>query len=587
MFDYQAPLRDIRFVLDHIARIDDLSQLNGYAHADKDTVFSILDEGARFVQDLIAPLNRSGDLQGSVVEGTTVRTPDGFKEAYDAYVATGWGGIDFPAEWGGHEMPKVVGMAFEEMLTAANFSFSLCPLLTFGAIDAIVAHGSDEQRSLYLPKLIAGEWSATMNLTEPHAGSDVGALVSKAVPNGDGSYAISGTKIFITFGEHDLTDNIVHLVLARTPGAAAGTKGISMFIVPKYLPDAGGNPGTRNDLKVVSIEHKLGIKASPTCVMSYGEDGGGATGWLLGEEGHGMRNMFTMMNSARLSVGLEGMAIAERAYQQAVRYARERQQGRVVGGTQDCAIVEHPDVRRMLLTMRSNIEAMRALLYRTAMHEDFASHASTAEDRTWHERCVALLTPVVKTWCTDLGVSMTSVGVQVHGGMGFIEETGAAQHFRDARITPIYEGTNGIQSIDLVLRKLALDEGEFVHRFLDTMESTAQRLVAAGLDGEGQSLSHAVAELRRVTTWLLDRRSEPNELLAGATPYCSMFGIIAGGWIMAEAVLAADTVNEAAIREKTVTSRFYLSQIVPTALGLAPSVTAGCDDLFALGSAEL
>jgi alkylation response protein AidB-like acyl-CoA dehydrogenase len=463
----------------------------------------------------------------------------------------------------------------------------LCPLLTFGAIDAIVAHGSDEQRSLYLPKLIAGEWSATMNLTEPHAGSDVGALVSKAVPNGDGSYAISGTKIFITFGEHDLTDNIVHLVLARTPGVPAGTKGISMFIVPKYLPDAEGNLGTRNDLKVVSIEHKLGIKASPTCVMSYGEDGGGATGWLLGEEGHGMRNMFTMMNSARISVGLEGMAIAERAYQQAVHYARERQQGRVVGGTQDCAIVEHPDVRRMLLTMRSNIEAMRALLYRTAMHEDFASHASTAEDRTWHERCVALLTPVVKTWCTDLGVSMSSVGVQVHGGMGFIEETGAAQHFRDARITPIYEGTNGIQSIDLAMRKLPLDQGVFVHRFLDTMESTAQRLAAAGFDGEGQSLSQAVAELRRVTTWLLDHHGEPNDVLAGATPYCSMFGIIAGGWIMAEAVLAADTVNEAAIREKTVTSRFYLNQIVPTALGLAPSVTAGCDDLFALGSAEL
>ena len=578
MTDYAAPLPDIKFVLEHIAGLEALANLNGYSHADRDTVFSVLDEGARFVQDLVAPLNRSGDLEGSTLVDGTVTTPEGFKHAYAAYVAAGWGGIDFPAEWGGHEMPKVVGMAFEEMLTAANFSFSLCPLLTFGAIDALVAHGSDEQKATYLPRLISGEWSATMNLTEPHAGSDVGALSARAVPNGDGSFRITGTKIFITFGEHDLTENIVHLVLARTPDARVGTRGISMFIVPKYLPTGDGSLGARNDLKVVSIEHKLGINASPTCVMSYGEDQGGATGWLLGDEHQGMRNMFTMMNTARISVGLEGMAIAERSYQQAATYARDRQQGTAIGADGTGAIVDHPDVRRMLLTMRANIEAMRALLYRTAMHEDFADHAESESDRTWHDQCVALLTPVVKTWCTDLGVSMTSVGLQVHGGMGFIEETGAAQHFRDARITPIYEGTNGIQSIDLVLRKLPLDQGAFVGSFLDDMASTTTRLIDSGLADLAAPLVAAIDILRTTTDWLLARRDDTNDVLAGATPYCSMFGIVAGGWIMAESLLAA-SIDDV---EKHATVRFYLTQILPTAAGFAPSVMAGSADLFTL-----
>lgn len=579
MSDYTAPLKDIRFNLEHIAAIDDLAKLNGYAHADRDTVFSVLDEGARFVQDLIAPLNRIGDEQGSQFSDGSVTTPDGFKEAYDAYVAAGWGGIDFPAEWGGHEMPKVVGMAFEEMLTAANFSFSLCPLLTFGAIDAIVAHGSDEQRSLYLPNLIGGTWSATMNLTEPHAGSDVGALSTRAEPADDGSYRITGTKIFITFGEHDLTENIIHLVLARTPNSPLGTKGISMFIVPKFIPNADGEPGVRNDLKVVSIEHKLGIKGSPTCVMSYGEDADGAVGWLLGGEGHGMRNMFTMMNAARISVGLEGMAVAERAYQQAAAYASERKQGRAIGATEDSLIVDHPDVRRMLLTMRANTEAMRSLLYRTAMHEDFAAYAESEDDRQWHEHAVALLTPIVKSWCTDLGVDMTSMGVQVHGGSGFIEETGAAQHFRDSRITPIYEGTNGIQSIDLVMRKLAVDEGRFVAGFLDDMTSVASRLAEAGHEAESAALAGGIDSLRDVTEWLLDKRDEPNEQLAGATPYCTMFGIVAGGWIMAEALLSG-----AADDAKHTTARFYLLQILQRAAGYASAVTAGSNDLFAIES---
>ena len=582
MSEYVAPLPDIKFVLDHIAGIDGLSKLNGYQHAERDVVFSILDEGARFVQDLVAPLNQVGDVEGSTISGSEVTTPPGFKEAYRAYVEAGWGGIDFPAEWGGHEMPKVVGMAFEEMLTAANFAFSLCPLLTFGAIDALVAHGTDEQKATYLPKLISGEWSATMNLTESHAGSDVGALTTRAKRLEDGAYAIIGTKIFITYGEHDLTDNVIHLVLGRTSDAPSGTSGISMFIVPKYLPVGDGTVGRRNDLKVVSLEHKLGIKASPTCVMSYGEDEGGAIGWILGEENQGMRNMFTMMNSARISVGLEGMATAERAYQQAAIYALERRQGQAIGAEDDSLIVDHPDVRRMLLTMRANVEAMRALLYRTAMHEDHAVHAESEDERIWHGHCVALLTPVVKTWCTDLGVQMTSVGVQVHGGMGFIEETGAAQHFRDARVTPIYEGTNGIQSIDLVMRKLPLEGGKAVGHLIGQMDEAAERLATAGHMSEAEALTDAVSALRSATDWLLEQRDEPNELLAGATPYCTMFGIVAGGWMMAESTLAAPE-----NADKATTARFYLHQIVPTARGLLQSVTAGSSDLFAIDAADL
>ena len=583
MSDYLAPLGDIKFVLEHVAHLDALSELNDYAHATPETVFSVLDEGARFVQDLIAPLNRPGDAQGSTIEDGNVITPDGFKAAYDAYVQAGWGGIDFPAEWGGHEMPKVVGMAFEEMVTAANFSFSLCPLLTFGAIDALIAHGSDEQKATFLPKLISGRWSATMNLTESHAGSDVGALSTRALPNADGSFRITGTKIFITYGDHDLTENIIHLVLARTPDAPAGTRGISMFIVPKYLIDDDGSMGARNDLKVVSIEHKLGIKASPTCVMSYGEDEGGAIGWLLGDEHQGMRNMFTMMNTARISVGLEGMAVSERAYQQAAIYSGERHQGRAIDADANSPIIDHPDVRRMLLTMRANTEAMRALLYRTAMHEDFSRYASSASERLWHEHCVALLTPIVKTWCTDLSVSMTSLGVQVHGGMGFIEETGAAQHYRDARITPIYEGTNGMQSIDLVTRKLGLGQGVFVASFIDQMQAATDGLVKADCADLADSLRSAIESLRVTTQWLLEHRDDTNELLAGASPYCTMFGIVAGGWIMAESMLATSDDYS----DKRTTARFYLSQIVPTAAGLAPSVMAGSADLFTIDAASL
>ena len=581
MGEYRAPLDDIRFALRHIARLDQLAELPAYSHADPETVHSALDEAARFVGDLVAPLNHPGDRQGSVLtaEGG-VRTPDGFREAYRAYVRAGWGGVDFPAEWGGHQMPKAVGLAFEEMLASANISFSLCPLLTYSGIDALLAHGSEEQRAAYLPRLISGEWSAAMNLTEPQAGSDLGTIAARAVPAGDGTHRITGSKIFITYGEHDLTDNIIHFVLARTPGSPPGTKGISMFIVPKFLPDENGGPGRRNDLKAVSLEHKLGIKASPTCVMAYGEDGDGAVGFLLGGEHQGMRNMFTMMNAARISVGLEGLAIAERSYQQAVGYARERKQGKAPGAREESLIVEHPDVRRMLMTMRANIEAMRALLYRTAMHQDLAEHAADGEERRRHGNAVALLTPVVKTWCSDLGVSLASIGLQVHGGMGFVEETGAAQHYRDARIAPIYEGTNGIQAMDLVMRKLPMDGGRFARSYIKEIRGAADGLRTAGMAEAAPLLERAVDGLAEAAEWLTG--AEPADRLAGAGPFCQMFGIVAGGAMMAEAAAAAP--DRAA---KRAAALFYLEQILPGAAAHQPAATAGAAPLFALSPAEL
>lgn len=584
MSGYTAPLGDIRFTLDHIGGLGDLVALDAFRHAERDLVSAVLDEGARFVQDLVAPLNRSGDIDGSSLVDGQVRTPSGFKEAYKAFVNAGWGGIDAPAEWGGYGMPRVVGVAFEEMFASANLAFSICPLLTTGAVNALAAHGTREQQDRYLPKLITGEWSAAMNLTEPQAGSDVGALTMRAVPAGDGTYRLTGTKIFITYGDHDMAANVVHLVLARVPGSPPGTRGISMFVVPKYLPDGKGEPGVANDVKVVSLEHKLGIKASPTCVMAYGGDSGGAVGFLLGGVNQGMRNMFTMMNTSRISVAIQGLAIAERAYQQAVGYARERRQGRAVGAVESSPIIDHPDVRRMLLTMRSNTEAMRALLYRAAMHQDLAEYAGTDRERRWHSNCLALLTPVVKTWCTDLGVEIASMGIQVHGGMGYIEETGAAQHWRDARIASIYEGTNGIQSIDLVMRKLPIDGGRFVHRYIDSLRLPVTRLYKLGWDRAAGSLTTALDGLEQATDHLLSKTGDPNQQLAGATPYCTMFGIVAGGAMMAEAGSTAAGLGN---HPKQVTARFYLKQVLPTASGLVPAVEAGAGDLFAIDTASL
>ena len=465
MTEFAPRLDDVNFTLNHVAGLEKIAKLNGYQHADPASVADILDEAGRFFAEVIAPLNRIGDIQGSILtDDGTVQTPDGFKEAYKKLVESGWTSAHMPKEWGGGGLPYLVGVALQEIGKTANMAFSLCPMLTHGAVEALKTHASPALQELYMEKLVSGEWSGTMNLTEPEAGSDVGALRTKAIKQSDGTYRLFGTKIFITWGDQDLTENIIHTVLARTPDAPPGTRGISMYLVPKFILDEDGLPGPMNDIKTVSLEHKLGIRASPTCVISFGDAGDGAVGYIIGAEQEGMRHMFTMMNGARIGVGMEGVAISERAYQAAVAYAQERIQGREISGdTKDKApIIQHPDVRRMLLTMKAYTEAMRSLLYVSAAEADMMFHAETEDQRQAASNRIVLLTPIVKAWCTDIGVEMASLGIQVHGGMGYIEETGAAQFYRDARISPIYEGTNGIQAIDLVLRKLPLENGAVV-----------------------------------------------------------------------------------------------------------------------------
>ncbi len=590
-------------MLDHLVDLDRLLGLEPFAHLDAATIKGVIDENARFVAEVIAPLNRIGDTQGSrhQPDGSVV-TPDGFRDAYQAYVAAGWGAVPFEPDYGGGGFPWLTGIVLQEFISSANMAFSMCPLLTQGAIDMLRHHGDERQRETYLPRMVTGEWTGTMNLTEPEAGSDVGALRTRAVPADDGTWRIRGTKIFISFGEHDLADNIVHLVLARVPDAPPGTKGISCFVVPKFLVGEDGSLGERNDVTCVSIEHKMGIKASPTCVMSYGEHGKGAVGELIGEPNQGMRYMFTMMNNARLSVGLEGLALAERAYQDAATYARQRVQGRAPGAPPGTAspIVEHPDVRRMLLTMRSCIEAMRSLIYVTAEHLDLAAADPEAERRQAHQERVDLLIPLCKAWSTDLGVEVTSLAIQVYGGMGYVEESGVAQHFRDARITPIYEGTNGIQAMDLVGRKLPMRGGAVVGDLLDEIRALDGPLARAGdeLAPIRTELARAVAVLADTTAWLLDQgRSDPLDALAGATPYLRMFSLVVGGWLMARQALAAHAAATAAgeggaaevghLAAKVVTARFYATQLLPAVAGLAGPVTAGHQDLFAVTAEEL
>jgi 3-(methylthio)propanoyl-CoA dehydrogenase len=597
MAEYTAPLRDIRFVLEHLVDLPAIAKLPGFGHAEPDAVVAVLEENARFMEDLVAPLNRIGDEQGSVRQDDgTVRTPDGFGEAYQAYVAAGWGGVPFPPEYGGGGFPWLVGVTMQEILTAANISFSMCPLLTQGAIDMLLHHASEEHRETYLPKMVSGEWTGTMCLTEPQAGSDVGALTTKAVPQDDGTYRITGQKIYISWGEHDMADNIIHLVLARTPDAPPGTKGISCFIVPKAMVGDDGSLGDRNDVTCVSIEHKMGIKASPTCVLAFGDGGEGAVGYLIGEENAGMRYMFTMMNNARLSVGLQGLALADRAYQMAVEHAHERRQGRAPGAPagQQSPIVEHPDVRRMLLTMKAYIEAMRGLLYANGEALDLANHSTDDDARTTAQELADLLTPISKAWGTDLGVEVTSLAVQVFGGMGFIEETGVAQHYRDVRIAPIYEGTNGIQAMDLVGRKLPMRAGGVVADFLARLDSVvAEVRAAAGEDDTGtlasvaDRLEEARATLSEATDWLLEHgMADPLDALAGATPYLRLFGLVTGGWVMARQALAAvraggsaSGADQAFYEQKARTARFYCEQLLPQAAGLVASVTATNRDL--------
>ena len=588
MSDYAAPLDDMRFVLENVVDLAGLARLPAFDHVDLDTVWGALEENARFMERLIAPLNRSGDVQHSRWDSGKVKTPDGFREAYEKFVAAGWGGVPFPAHYGGGGFPWLVGIVLQEIMTAANLSFSMCPLLTQGAIDMLLQHGSEEQRERYLPRMVTGEWTGTMNLTEPQAGSDVGALTTRAVAAGDGTWRITGQKIFITFGEHDLSDNIIHLVLARVPEAPPGTRGISCFIVPKYLLDREDRLGERNRVECVAIEHKMGINASPTCVMAY-ED---AVGYLIGEANQGMRYMFTMMNTARLSVGLQGLGLGERAYQRAVAHAQERRQGRAPSAPagEQSRLVELPDVRRMLLTMRAYNEALRCLVYLNAECLDLAAHHPAEAVRRKRAELADLLTPITKGWGTDLGVEVTSLAIQVFGGAGYIEETGVAQYYRDARIAPIYEGTNGIQALDLVGRKLPMRGGAVVTDFLTAIAAAADDVRGAGeaVAPIGDHLADAHATLQETTNWLMTNGlSDPYTAMAGATPYLRMCGIVTGGWLLARSAVTAqrrldrDGAGNEVLEQKIVTARFYCDQLLPQAAGLRRAVTAGPTDLAA------
>ena len=582
MTGYTAPTRDMRFVINELGLLPAIQKLPGYGDTNEELVDAVLEEAGKLAGGVLAPTNASGDAQGAVLENGVVRTAEGFSDAYRQFVDGGWNSVPFDPDYGGQGLPWLVGIATEEMWIAANNAWSLCPMLTMGAIDALTHHGTDAQKDTYLEKLISGEWTGTMNLTEPHAGSDVGALRTRAVPEGD-HYRIKGQKIFITWGEHDMADNIVHLVLARTPDAPPGSKGISLFIVPKFLVNEDGSLGQRNDLRCVSLEHKLGIKASPTCVMSYGDDEG-AIGYLVGEENKGLACMFTMMNNARINVGLSGLAIAERAYQQAVDYARERTQGAGPDG-KPMAIIHYPDVRRMLLTMKSQIEAMRALVYDTVTSLDQSRRAEDADARQAAQARVDLLTPVVKAWCTDLGVEIASIAIQVHGGVGYMEETGAVQHLRDSRIAPIYEGTNGIQAQDLVARKVLRDSGAAARTYIEEVRALCDTLGAA--DGDtaaalAPQLAAGCDALAETTDWLLaEGKADIARVLAGATPYLRLFATVAGGAMMARATLAAQASLDTGAGDpdfytaKLASARFYAENILPQAVGLVAPVRDG------------
>src|SRR5581483_6785579 len=532
-------------------------------------------EAGRFAAEVIAPLNRVGDTQGVVVKDGEVVTPPGWQEAYRAWIAGGWNALALPEEFGGQGLPHVLNAACLEMWNSAALAFGLGPVLTMGAAEAISAHGSDELRRLYLPKMVSGEWTGSMQLTEPQAGSDLGALRSRAERAGDGTYRLTGQKIFISYGEHDLTDNIVHLVLARLPDAPPGTRGISLFLVPKFLVNADGSLGARNDVRASSIEHKLGIHGSPTCTMILG-DNGGATGFLVGEENRGLACMFTMMNLARLSVGLQGVAIAERATQAALAYARERKQG-------GQAIIDYPDVKRMLLTMRAQTRAARAICYQTAVAIDRTHRLEGEAAKTAHERA-SLLTPVAKAFSTDIGVEVASLGIQVHGGMGYVEETGAAQHLRDARIAPIYEGTNGIQAIDLVVRKLPQSGGACVRAYLDELRGIVGAVKAAtdpAFGASGARLQEAVDALDRTTQWMLAHvEKNPDAALAGATPYLRLFGLAAGGCLLASEALAASRVGDSADPAARISlARFFAENLAVASSGLERSVIDGAESV--------
>jgi len=575
---YTPPTQDQLLAINVCAGIEELAQSERFAAAEPDMVEAIVEGIGAFSAGEWAPLNRIGDTEGAKLENGVVRLPDGFTAAYDDYVAQGWNAISAPVAFGGQGLPSTLGCNVLENLGTANFAFNLLPMLSIGAIEALEDHGSDAQKAMYLPKLVSGEWSGTMNLTEPQAGSDVGALRSTAVPieHGEhaGKYLINGQKIYITWGEHELAKNIIHLVLARTPGAPEGTRGISLFTVPKYLVNADGSLGPKNDLRCVSLEHKLGINASPTCIMSYG-DNNDCVGELVGAENRGLAAMFTMMNSARINVGSQGVQIAERALQQAVYYAADRVQSARAGSPDRSAvsIIEHPDVRRMLMRMKSLTEGMRALLYYTSGQVD----RGTLGDEPAARRAEVLV-PMIKAWGTDTGVDVASIGVQVHGGMGFVEETGAAQHYRDARIAPIYEGTNGIQAADLVTRKLGFENGAvFASLMADIARDSADE----------PALSALASDCAAIGVWMLGEASL-DDRLAGSVPFCEMCAVAVAGWQMLRQKRAVEAGASPSLAQvKPATARFFLDHIVPQASGLKASATAGASGLYELTAAQL
>jgi acyl-CoA dehydrogenase len=592
---YRSPVAEIAFALRHAAGFDAARAEGLYGDLDDSLVDAVLEEAGRFAGDEIAPLNRIGDTHGTPFKDGNITMPPGWKEAYTAWAAAGWNGLASPTDWGGQGLPQALNVACIEMWNSASAAFAVGPTLTMAGIDAIAAHGSDELKRIYLPKLISGEWMGTMQLTEPQAGSDVGALRTKAERAGDGTYRITGQKIFITYGEHDLTDNIIHLVLARLPDAPAGTRGISLFVVPKFLVNADGSLGARNDARAHSIEHKLGIHASPTCTMVYG-DNGGAIAYLVGEENRGMSCMFTMMNRARLAIGAQGVGIAEAATQQAMLYARDRRQGR--GPNMDAGqmspIIEHVDVKRMLLTMRALTNAARAICYTTAVAIDRGERAKDPAARVKAHERASLLTPVAKAFSTDVATDVSSLDVQVHGGMGFIEETGAAQLYRDARITQIYEGTNGIQAIDLVARKLPLSGGKTVRAYIGELRDTVDAVTAANDPAFGATaarLGEAVEHLSRATEWLLATLgSEPDRALAGATPYLRLFGLAAGGCMLAGSALVALRAGSGGVvsaAKMIATAKFFATNLTTAASGLAATVIEGADGFQELASEQI
>jgi acyl-CoA dehydrogenase len=581
---YHAPLADMGFALKYGAALAPALEQGLFGDLTMDDVDAVLAEAGRMASEVIAPLDRGGDEVGATFRDGVVTTAPGWKEAYRAWCKGGWNGLASPAEWGGQGLPQIVNAACTEMWNGASMAFGLGPLLTMGAIDALNAHGSDELKRAYLEKLISGEWPGTMQLTEPQAGSDVGALRTRADRAADGSYRIKGQKIFITYGEHDLTDNIIHFVLARLPDAPPGTRGISLFLVPKFLLNADGSPGVRNDVRAHSVEHKLGVHGSPTCTMIFG-DQGGATGFIIGKENAGMAAMFTMMNRARLAVGLQGVGVAEHATQQATAYARERRQGRVPGmpATESAPIIAHPDIKRTLMSMRALTQAARSICYATAIALDRAERGTEQAARQAAHARASLLTPVAKAFSSDIGVEVASLGVQVHGGMGYIEETGAAQLLRDARIAPIYEGTNGIQAIDLVTRKLPLGDGSVVETYLGELRRIVEAVNATNdpaLGWSGVRLEEAVESLTRTTRWMLAQLgNNADEALAGASPYLRLFGLAAGGCLLAQQALAALRLNADA-SSRIALARFFAENFAVQAGALERTVVEGAQGVI-------